>query len=426
MKLIYRILLRIALCLTVIFTLWSVLFYIGIVQEVNDEVDDSLEDYSEMIIVRALAGASLPTKDSGSNNQYYLRPVSEAYAQTHPIISYADSMVYIREKGETEPARILTTLFSDAHGQHYQLTVSVPTIEKADLKEAIMTWIVVLYVILLVVILCVFAFIFQRSMQPLYHLLSWLDAYRIGGENKALHNKTDVLEFRQLNAAILRSTARSEDSYEQQKQFIGNASHEMQTPLAICRNRLEMLMEDESLSEPQMEELSKTYDTLCYITRLNQSLLLLSKIDNQQFSERQELEVNPLIKRLIEQYEDVYAYMHIRCSYIEQHPLRLQMNETLFTILFSNLLKNAFVHNIPHGQIEVSITAQSLTISNSGAPHALDAEKIFQRFYQSQKQEGSTGLGLAIVHSICQLEHLHLHYDFVAQQHQFRLTTTST
>ena len=134
MKLIYRIIIRIALMLTVVLGAWAVFFYIAVIDEVNDEVDDSLEDYSETIIIRALAGEELPSKNNGSNNQYYLRKVSKEYADEREDICYKDSMVYIVEKEETEPARILTTLFKDDEGQYYELTVSTPTIEKDDLN----------------------------------------------------------------------------------------------------------------------------------------------------------------------------------------------------------------------------------------------------------------------------------------------------
>ena len=108
MKLIYYIILRITLALTLILTIWAVFFYVTMIDEVNDEVDDSLEDYSETIIIRALAGEELPSENNGSNNQYYLTEVTKEYAGNRNDIQYKDSMVYIVEKGETEPARILT------------------------------------------------------------------------------------------------------------------------------------------------------------------------------------------------------------------------------------------------------------------------------------------------------------------------------
>ena len=144
MKLIYYIILRITLALTLILTIWAVFFYVTMIDEVNDEVDDSLEDYSETIIIRALAGEELPSENNGSNNQYYLTEVTKEYAGNRNDIQYKDSMVYIVEKGETEPARILTTIFKNDEGRYYELTVSTPSIEKDDLKDAIQVWIIFL------------------------------------------------------------------------------------------------------------------------------------------------------------------------------------------------------------------------------------------------------------------------------------------
>lgn len=159
----------------------------------------------------------------------------------------------------------------------------------------------------------------------------------------------------------------------------------MQTPLAICRNRLEMLMEDDSLSEAQLEELIKTHQTLEHITKLNKSLLLLSKIDNGQFSETQTVEFNSMLKRYIEDYEEVYGYREIELTLDEQGTFRAEMNESLAVALITNLLKNAFVHNVDGGHIRIEITDHSMTFRNSGTNRPLDATHIFERFYQEAK-----------------------------------------
>lgn len=421
MKLIYRIIIRLSLVLTLVLGVWAVFFYIAMMDEVNDEVDDSLEDYSEAIIIRALAGEELPSANSGSNNQYFMVEITEDYAAAHQNISYKDSMVYIMEKGETEPARILTTIFKDDGNRYYELTVSTPSIEKDDLKDAIRNWMIFLYVALLLVIITVNVWVFQRNMRPLYVLLHWLDGYRIGNKNKPLKNDTQVTEFRKLNDAAIRQAQRSEQMFEQQKQFIGNASHEMQTPLAICRNRLEMLMEDESLTEAQLEELIKTHQTLEHITKLNKSLLLLSKIDNGQFTETKELDLNALLKQYLDDYKEVYAYREIGTEVIENGIFHVRMNESLATVLITNLLKNAFVHNVDGGHIRIEITPRNFTFRNTGEAHPLDEARVFKRFYQGSKKEGSTGLGLAIVDSICRLQHIGLRYYFENGEHCFEI-----
>ncbi|WP_303013350.1 HAMP domain-containing sensor histidine kinase [uncultured Bacteroides sp.] len=422
MKLIYYIILRITLALTLILTVWAIFFYVTMIDEVNDEVDDALEDYSETIIIRALAGEELPAKNNGSNNQYYLTEVSEEYAESRDDIQYKDSMVYIVEKGETEPARILTTIFKNDEDRYYELTVSTPSIEKNDLRDAIQIWIIFLYVSLLLCIVIISVWVFYRNMRPLYVLLHWLDNYQTGKKNEPLKNKTRITEFRKLNDAAIRYAERTEQMFEQQKQFIGNASHEIQTPLAICRNRLEMLMEDESLSESQLEELMKTHQTLEYITKLNKSLLLLSKIDNGQFTDTRELNLNVLLGQYLEDYKEVYDYRNIKVDIAEHAEFRVTMNESLAVALLTNLLKNAFVHNIDEGHIRIVITSGSITFRNSGIDRPLDKEHIFERFYQGNKKEGSTGLGLAIADSICRLQHLKIRYFFEQEEHCFEIS----
>ena len=414
MKLFYRVLINLLIGIFVILLGWAVVFYMGMMEEINDEVDDSLEDYTELIIKRSLAGKQLPSNDSGSNNQYFLKEVDRTYFLSHDAISYRDSMVYIEEKGESEPARILTTLFKDREERYFEISVYTPTIEKKDLREAIFYLLIGLFTTLLIAILLINIWVFHRIMKPFYRLLEWLDNFRLDKKNEPLDNPTNTTEFRKLNVAVNRFAVHSEEIFEQQKQFIGNASHEIQTPIAVCQNRLEMLMEDETLTEQQMGEIVKTYQTLEYVSKLNKSLLLLSKIDNSQFAETKEISLNEVLHRYSDDYREVYHYRGITLDIQEKATFRVQMNETLAVVLVTNLLKNAFVHNIDKGMIRVEITSSSIRFGNTGADVALDDKRIFERFYQgSRKREGSTGLGLAIVHAICRQCRLQVRYRFL-------------
>ena len=422
MKLFYHVMIRLSMGVIVVLTAWAALFYVAMVDEINDEVDDTLEGYSDLIITRSLAGKELPSKDIGSNNQYYLREVDNAYAVSRNQISYTDSMVYIAEKNETEPARILTTIFRNEAGQYFELVVSIPTIEKKDLIEAIFYLVLTLYVALLLAIILINVWVFRKSMKPLYVLLRWLEDNRLGRKRTELRNPTNVTEFCQLNDAVNAYASHSEEVFEQQKQFIGNASHETQTPLAICRNRIELLMEDESLKEEQIDELAKTLQTLEHVTRLNKSLLLLSKIDNNQFGEETHVVMNDVLNHFLEDYKDVYEYRNIDVDMTEEGLFEVDMNEMLATMLVTNLLKNAFVHNADGGKIKVSFSSDAMEFSNTGDDAPLDPQRIFDRFYQGKKREGSTGLGLAIVHSICQQSGLQIKYEYRDGMHCFRVT----
>ena len=421
MKLISHVTLRLSVAVTLILSVWAVLFYVAMIDEINDEVDDSLEDYSETIIIRALSGEQLPSKDNGSNNQYYLVRVDGHYAMTHPSIEYADEMVYIEEKRETEPARILRTIFENEAGEYFQLVVMTPTIEKRDVIHSILIWTSLLYATLLVIIIVLNIYVFYRSMQPLYRLLDWFRHYRVGQKNEPLPNRNTITEFRTLYDAANLYAARNEQLFEQQKRFIGNASHELQTPLAICRNRLEMLMEDEGITERQLEELAKTHQTLEHITKLNKSLLLLSKIENEQFADVRPVCFNHIVRRYLDDYCEVYEYRDIAVSVREEARLTFVLNETLAVTLVTNLLKNAFVHNTDGGRLVITLTADTFCISNTGVRHPLDRTKIFERFYKGSKQEGSTGLGLSIVAGICKLSGLEVHYEYRDEMHHFSI-----
>lgn len=421
MKLFHLVLWRISLALIVVLTVWAGFFHMAVVEEVNDEVDDTLEDYSEGLIIRALSGEDMPTASNGSNNQYYLYEVSESYAASHPQITYRDEMVFITEKSETEPARVLITIFRTEDERYMELVVYTPTIEKLDLLRAILGWIIFLYVLLLLIILSINIWVFRKNMKPLYVLLKWLDSSQLGKKNEPLENTTKITEFRKLNAATMAFAERGEKLFEQQKTFIGNASHEMQTPLAICRNRLEMLMEDETLTEHQLNELIKTHQTLENLTRMNRSLLLLCKIENGQFADTRSVCLNDILAHYLDDYKEVYAYRNITVTVTTDSSFCVEMNDSLVSVLVTNLLKNSFVHNIDGGFIYIKITANTFEISNTGEK-PLDRERIFERFYQGQKKEGSTGLGLALVDSICKANHLTIDYTYVENRHIFTIS----
>lgn len=398
---------------------WATVFYFIIIDEINDETDDSLEDYSEYIITRALAGEGLPSTDNGTNNTYYITEVTPEYAVAHEGIQYLEEMIYLEGKGETEPTRILKTIFRDSQRKYYELTVAIPTIEKEDLQETILSWIVTLYVILLLVIIGLNVWILYRSFKPMYSLLRWLDDFSVGKRLEPLNNDTKITEFRKLNDAVLRSAQRNVEMYEQQKLFIGHASHEMQTPLAICQNRLELLANDPDITESQLEEIVKTKQTLDHIAKLNKTLLLLTKIENNQFPDQKIVIVNDLLKKLIEDYTEVYAYQNISVSLVEEGVLTVSMNEMLASVLFGNLLKNAFTHNHKDGRIKIAISSMGVEFSNTAEAEELDSSQIFTRFYQGSKKEGSTGLGLALVASICKLYGGSIRYCYKENEHHF-------
>ena len=422
MKLVYRIILHISWVLSLLVALWAALFYVALVDEINDETDDALENRAEAIIRQVLVGREVVSTASG-NEGYFLTEVGEEYARRRSHESYTDEEIYIPERDDEEPARVLRTIFRDRDGRWFELTVMTPTFEKDELREAILWWIVWLYFFLLLTILAVNVLVLHRTLRPLRALLRWLDAYTVGAKNPPLACDTDIKEFCRLNEAANRYAVRAEELFERQKQFIGNASHEMQTPLAVCRNRLEMLVDDGSaLSETQLGEIAKVQRTLDYLVRLNRSLLLLSKIDNGQFPETEEVDFNLLTARTAEDLSEIYASRGMRLTLRDEARLRVRMNPSLAASLVGNLLKNAYVHGDAGGEIVVTLDGRSFSVANSGAAGPLDAAHVFDRFYQGAKKEGSTGLGLSIVDAVCRAGGFRVGYLYAEGMHRFTVS----
>ena len=418
MRLIYRVTLRIAILLLPVLLLWAIIFYHAMVNEINDETDDSLEDYAELIVRRVLTGQELPSSGDGTNNTYNIELITGSSVQT-PSMYFEDRKVYIPEKSETEPARVLTLVFPDSNGQLYKLAVSMPTFEREDLMIAMLWHIIGIYAVLLLTILVVTALIFHYSMRPLYALLRWLDRYRPGKGVENLPADNRVIEFKKLTDAARSTIERAESYMERQKQFIGNASHELQTPIAVLGTRIEWIIDNTPLTEEQFAELSKMRQSLHRLNRLNRTLLLISKIDNAQFTDRSDVDIVDIIKREAEIYSDIYCDKQIECMIELPERFIVPMDDSLAATMITNLMKNAYIHSPENAVIKIYMKNKSLFIANSGNG-TLDKDRIFDRFYTSGKS-GSTGLGLALVKSIADSYRFGLTYIFTDNMHRFEI-----
>ena len=425
MKLLLRITLWLAVALTVLLAIWAVCFYFATIDEINDETDDSLIDYSDGLIIRKLAGVQLPSDDNGTNNTYYIKEVPEEYALSREWISFEDQEVFISSKAEFESARVLTRLFRDSEDRFFELTVAVPTFEKDDIERSILWWIVALYILMLLSVLFISVWVVSYNMRPLKAMLRWLEEYNPGKTMPPVPSDTNVTEFRHLADTIRNAAERFDVQYLEQKRFIGNASHELQTPLAACSNRIEMLLDSPDLTENQAGELIKVHRELQALITLNRTLLLLTKIENGQFPETSEINFRDLVSDSVEMFREIYPARNISVSLDIKAPFIAEANEQLAVILVRNLVKNAFIHTPPGSTVSVSMDSSGFSDSNPG-DQPLDDTKIFSRFYHGHSsREGSTGLGLAIVHSVCRSYGLTVSYRYHGSRHIFSVKRRS-
>jgi len=206
------------------------------------------------------------------------------------------------------------------------------------------------------------------------------------------------------------------------KEFTENASHEIQTPLAIIKSKLELILNDAELSGTQHKRLHDAFETVNRLSKLNDSLLLLSKIENRQFVEKSDINLSQLIQSRLEYLEELIALKHIELSVQLDIPVTIFINPMLADILINNLLSNALKHNFDQGKIFISSRINEIVFSNTGKPMTFDATKLFKRFVKFNASEESTGLGLAIADEICRSSHLKLNYTYLNDLHSFTLS----
>ena len=416
---------KLALLLFLLMAVWGVLFYYAIIDEVVDETDDTLENYGEILMESALHDPSILETEGSLMSFYKFTPISEEEGRHYRQVFY-DATVYIELEDEDEPVRVMCTAFRMPDGQYYELKLMISILERDGMVEAMLWYLGALFLLFLICTSIGIQLVLKGVFRPLHRLLDWLHCIQPGKEVPPLDNPTKIREFRQLSDAALDMGNRSYKAYEEQKQFIENASHELQTPLAIVRGKVELLAESEGMTEQQMEQLDEIYATLGRAVKLNKSLLLLSRIENGQYTEMEDVSVDEILDELLPDLMDIYEHKQVRLiRKREEQPFIIRCNHSLAQILVSNLVKNSLLHNREEGELQVLTTPTSLVIKNTGDV-PLDGEKLFRRFYHGMDgKKDSTGLGLAIARSIALSSSLKLTYEWQDGMHTFRLVKES-
>jgi len=153
------------------------------------------------------------------------------------------------------------------------------------------------------------------------------------------------------------------------------------------------------------------------MSKLNQGLLLISRIQNNQFNISEDIDIETIIDKTLEHFQEMIDLKGIIVKKQCINPMILHMNRSLAEILFNNLISNAIRHNIPDGIIEITINTQVITISNTGPELNMDPHQLFERFRKSDSHSESVGLGLSIVHKICTLYRWTIKYNYYQGSH---------
>ena len=330
---------------------------------------------------------------------------------------YETISIYDSIEQESHPFRTLSTSIVIKH-KSYLLTIRMSLVDNDELMMALGIVQVVLGLLLTTGLLLINRSLSQKLWKPFYNTLSQLKAYELDKSESIIPEKTNIIEFDDLNKTISHLTDRNRKVFLEQKEFIENASHELQTPLSIFQSKLDNLMQIPGLTEAGASTLLDLEETAQRMARLNKNLLLLSKIDNDQFNEVEEIDVAALANKLLSNLKPMADLDNITIlSTI--NPLSIKANSTLLEVLLTNLFHNAIRHTTENGKVMVEVTDRVLTVSNTGNPLKMNPEKMFERFSKEGRSENSSGLGLAIVKKICDTSLYKLQYRFHSGTHSF-------
>jgi signal transduction histidine kinase len=382
----------------------------------NEEVDESLAfrlDQFEQHIKQYETLEDIETDLSVMDRliiDIEINPASEIRPRQYTTVEIYDSL-----ENERGPFRELSTGLR-IQNKNYQLVIRTSLVDNNDLVGTLVIVQAMLAVLLATVLVLLNRSLSRRLWEPFYSTLSQLKAYELDKSGSITTGKTNIIEFDDLNQTIHYLTERNRQVFLEQKEFIENASHELQTPLAIFQSKLDNLMQSDGMTEKDSQEILAMESAVKRMAQLNKNLLLLSKIENNQFTEVESIDVANLVSLLAQQMKS--AGFTVRTSI---QSLTITANRTLIEVLLTNLFQNAARYTPPGGNVVVELMAKSFRIANTGEPLTMDTDKIFKRFQKEAKNNQGTGIGLALVKNICNRSGYTVKYHYDRGMHAFTI-----
>jgi signal transduction histidine kinase len=302
--------------------------------------------------------------------------------------------------------------------KNYILTVESNLEESSETVVAIAQITFAFFVLLLIGFLILNRVLSFRLWKPFRSTLEKVKTFNLNNNSEIEFEKSTTFEFEELNMALSKLIEQNIKVYKTQKEFTENASHELQTPLALIKGKLDLLLQEKELTTNQYQIIEEINKSLTRISRINKNLLLLAKIENNQFQETTTIEISKLMSHSLEVLEEHFQHKNLVIQTQIEENLTKKGNSTLIEILVNNLLLNAIRHSKQNEKVKVSLTQNELTISNFGNS-ALDEKELFTRFVKVSNSSLGSGLGLNIIKQICNSHQWKVSYQFENNFHVF-------
>lgn len=331
-----------------------------------------------------------------------------------------DTILIYDNQNKKLPFKILTSNLQWG-GQPYHITTYTSSTEVSHLIIKVFITEAVILMLLLAAIVVLNRISSGLLWRPFFSTMKEVREYDIT-HNKAsnLPDQTGTKEFDELNKVLSNLINNVNTAYNRQKQFVENASHEMQTPLAIIRSKLELLINQPGLTEKTAFLLGDITEANDRLSQMNKTLLLLAKIENSQFPDAEEINMALILEQILNNFRQHYDNFPELTFHIDNNII-VKASRPLIEILISNLVNNAIIHNKQNGKINIELQPHYLLIENTGKPPEINPEELFERFKKSSYQTKTTGLGLALVKQICLLYQYGIRYEYHEGWHRLKI-----
>lgn len=398
----------------IVFAVGGVFFFFLFELIIDRDLTNKLHARQNYVIKQIAGSDSLLLYQKFSANTLSVKQLNGTSAAVETI---SDTVLFDEIERKLIGYRQLSFI-SQVDGRTYRISIRRALVETKDLIKGVIALEAILFLAFVAILTVLNSQLSKRIWQPFYAILETISNYKPDRAESLHLGKNTITEFNELALAIEKMSLKINHEFNSQKEFTENASHEIQTPLAIIKNKLEVLLQTPGLNEGQMGLINSATTAANRLSRLNEALIILSRIENRQFHLVEKLALNHLIDRHLESLDELIQMKKITIRKEYDGSVYIKMNPFLADIMIENLIVNGLKHNFSPGLMSITIEREKLRISNTGRKSTLDPNRLFQRFAGSN---GSLGLGLAIVKAICDTYLIPIHYSFQNEIHEVKV-----
>ncbi len=336
-------------------------------------------------------------------------------------INVYDTMAVYRPRMQALDRKLTVESSYHIGGKHYKVSMYDFVAEPDEIADGVIESLAWIFLILLVIVGLTNLMISRRILSPFHQTLKAIQRFSLKAGSDINFPATRTREFQQLNYFLMKMTGKARADYRALKEFTENASHELQTPLAVIRGKLELLLES-PLTEEQGNQILSALGSIEKLSKINHSLTLLNKLENQEFTAVNPIDFSAHVKSIL---NDLSELMVMKSIAVKEHiaeNVHVVIHPSLADIMITNLLSNAIRHNMEGGNVEIDLTSERLLIVNTGLPPVMPLEETFHRFKRASHDSDSVGLGLAIVKQICDVTGLSIDYVYENKRHRVTVT----